>query len=158
MDQPGGMGGVQCRRCLRDQGDGAVRFQARLCSQEPLQIGALHVSHRDVEDAVGLARVVDRDDVRMVEAGGDLGLADEALPERIVIRELWTEDLQRDFAAQPDVLRQVDDRHPATADDAHHAMSCELGSHPRIGHAHPTGEATVSEYAGCPAADIHVQT
>ena len=157
MDQPGGMGGIECRGRLRDQRDGAARFQPRLCSQEPFEIGALDVPHRDVQDAVGLARVVDRDDVRMVEAGGDLGLADEALPERVVIRELWTEDLQRDLAAQPDVLRQVDDRHPATADDAHHAMSGELGSHPRIGHAQSTGVAAVSENAGCPAADTHFQ-
>ncbi len=113
---------------IRD--DGAVRLQSRFAAQQPLEIGALHVPHRDVQDAVGLARVVDRDDVRVVEAGGDLGLADEALPERVIIGELGTEDLQRDLAAQPDVLGQVDDRHPTAADHPHHAMPRELGSRP----------------------------
>ena len=157
MDQPGGMGGIERRGRLRDQGDGAVRFQSRLRSKEPLEIGALDVPHRDVQDAVGLAGVVDRDDVRMVEAGGDLGLADEALPERVVIGELGTEDLQRDLAAQSDVLGQVDDRHPSAADHPDHAMPRELASLPRIGHAQSTGVETVSENAGCSAADTHVQ-
>ena len=91
----------------------------------------------------------------MVEAGGDLGFADESLPERVVVGELGTEHLQRDLAAQPDVLGQVDDRHPAAADHPDHSMSGELGSHPRIGHAQSTGVAAVSENAGCPAADTH---
>ena len=52
--------------------------------EEPGQVAPLHVAHRDVEHAVRLAGVVDRDDVRMLERRGDLRLAEEALAEPLV--------------------------------------------------------------------------
>ena len=42
-----------------------------LLDQRP-EVATLDVAHRDVQMALGLAGVVDRDDVRVVEAGGEL--------------------------------------------------------------------------------------
>ena len=49
---------------------------------------ALDVAHRQVQPAVGLAGVVDRDDVRVLERRCELGLAQEALAEALVQGEL----------------------------------------------------------------------
>ena len=46
--------------------------------------------------AVDLAGVVDRDDVRMLERGGQARLAEEALAERRSSAEVGCEQLQRD--------------------------------------------------------------
>ena len=74
------------------------------------------VAHRDVEDPVGLAGVEDRDDVRVVEAGCELGLAQEPLAESSVVGELGREQLERRASLEADLLGQVDDAHPAPAD------------------------------------------
>src|SRR3712207_8358380 len=55
------------------------------------EVAALHVAHRDVQQAVVLARVVDGDDVRMVDRGGRARLAHEAIAER---SEEQTSELQ----------------------------------------------------------------
>ncbi len=69
MDQPGVVCGVQRRRRLPTISATARPGSSRVSlSQQALEVGALDVPHRDVQDAVGLARVVDRDDVGMVEA------------------------------------------------------------------------------------------
>ena len=47
------------------------RQRAALADQ-PLQARPVHVAHRQVEDAVDLVRVVDRDHVRVVERRGEL--------------------------------------------------------------------------------------
>ena len=58
------------------------RIEPSLCGQALLEVAALHVAHRDVEQVVDLAGLVDRDDVRVVDRGGQLRLAQEALAER----------------------------------------------------------------------------
>jgi hypothetical protein len=56
---------------------------------------ALDVFHRDVRGALVLQVLVHRDDVRVVEGGGDPRLADEALEERMIGRVGDGELLQR---------------------------------------------------------------
>ena len=48
----------------------AMRFVdgVDLATQERLEVGPVHIAHRNEEPAFGLACLVDRDDVRMVEA------------------------------------------------------------------------------------------
>ena len=58
---------------------------------------ALDVRHDVVEEAVGLARVEQRQDVGVLQAGGDLDLADEPLRAQRG-RELGAEHLDRDLA------------------------------------------------------------
>jgi hypothetical protein len=50
-----------------------------LASEPVSQALALDVRHRIIEEAVGLAGVVERENVRMVEPGRDPDLAEEAL-------------------------------------------------------------------------------
>ena len=65
------------------------------------QVAARHVAHRDVQHAVGLARAVDRDDVRIVDRGRGPRLPDEPLPELVVSASAGVDDLQRDRPPQP---------------------------------------------------------
>ena len=53
---------------------------------ELLERAPVEVLHRDVVRVLGLAAVVDRDDVRMVQRGGVLRLAPEPLDELVVVR------------------------------------------------------------------------
>ena len=77
------------------------------------QVGALDVAHRDEEAPVCLAGFVDRDDVRVVERGGELGLGQEPSPEVAVLSQFGGKELQGHLAAEPRVLCQLDDAHPA---------------------------------------------
>jgi hypothetical protein len=52
----------------------------------------------------------------VVEGGGDPRLAQKALAEALVRRQVVGEELERDAPAQPQVLGQVDDAHPAPAE------------------------------------------
>ena len=64
------MGGVEG---LRDLGDDRERLRG-LEPPSPAssaEVGAVDVAHGDVQHAVGLAGFVDRDDVRVVERGGE---------------------------------------------------------------------------------------
>jgi hypothetical protein len=71
---------------------------------------ALDVRHHVVENAPLPARVVERQDVRMAELGGDLDLAQEALGAHLE-RQLGPQHLDGHLAAVLPVRREVDDRH-----------------------------------------------
>ena len=77
---------------------------------------AVHVAHDEVDQAVALADRVDRDDVRMGELGGGLGLAGEALPDVLLEGELGGKHLDGDPALEPLVAGAVDDAHAAPPD------------------------------------------
>ena len=97
--------------------DGHRRGPAR--EDQLLQRAAVEVLHRDVVRALGLAAVVDRDDVRVRQAGGVLRLAAEALDELLVARVTVVEDLDRDVPAELLVLGEVHVGHPAGAELPH---------------------------------------
>ena len=84
--------------------------------QERLEIRAVDIPHRDEEAAVGLAGLVDRDDVRVVEARREPRLAQQSLAEALVVGERFREELERDRPLEPNVARAVDVAH-ATAPD-----------------------------------------
>jgi hypothetical protein len=76
---------------------------------------ALHVGHHEVEQTVGVARIVDRQDVGVGEASRDLDLAQEAVgPDSC--RQIGVQDLEGDLAMVFEVLGQIDPGHPAHAD------------------------------------------
>jgi hypothetical protein len=102
-----------------------------------LEAAPLDDLHRDVVGAFRLAAVVHRDDVRMRERRGRLGLAPEALDEEIVVRVTLVQNLDRDPAAEILVLGEVDVRHaarPELADDA--VAAVEEGVDERVGGRH----------------------
>ena len=82
VHEPGGVRGVERVGDLGDDARGPRGLEAALAPQQPVQVGARHVAHDEVEVAVLLARRVDRDDVRVVDRRGQPRLALEALAER----------------------------------------------------------------------------
>ena len=79
------MRGVQGVGNLGQDVCGAGELEGALRLQDSRQIRAVHVPHGDEQNALSLVRVVDRDDVRVVDGRGGPGLPDEAFAERIVL-------------------------------------------------------------------------
>ncbi len=103
------------RHDAHDVGDAEalVRLEARL------QLASLDELHRDVPDACFLAEIVDRHDVRVVEAARRVRLAAKAVDhlDRVLAGELVLADrLQRDDALDHRIVGFVDDAHRAAAD------------------------------------------
>ena len=119
--------GDDVRRAGRVAG-GARR--ARACAGRRLD-----VAHRDVErPVVALARVVDRDDVGVVDRRRGARLADEAIAEVGVLGELRGDELQRDRAIEVELERSIDHPHAAAARDPQDAVAGELVSLVQAGH------------------------
>ena len=116
MDEPGGVRGIQRAGHLLQDRHRGVRRQVTLAADHPLQIAAGDVAHGEVEHAVDLAGVIDRDDVGMLEAGGEDRLLQEALPELGVRAPIGLEQLERDVSPQGGLNRPVDGAHAAAAD------------------------------------------
>ena len=123
VDDAGGVGGVERFGDLAEQGDRPRRRQRPLAVDQPAQVAALDQAHRDDQLAVDLARVVDRHHRRVVEAGGEAGLAQEALAEAVAVGQLAGDHLQRHRAFEAEVRRPVDDAHPAPRDQRVEAVA-----------------------------------
>ena len=85
---------------LRNQLGHLVEGQALAGFHHLLQRASLEELHRDVGDAVLLADVVDRDDVRMVQPAGGFRLAQKTFADFLerLGRQRRVERLDRDFA------------------------------------------------------------
>ena len=77
---------------------------------------ALHVAHDEEDEAARLADAMDRDDVRVREAGRRARLAQESLARLGGAREVRRQDLDGDVAIELHVAREVDDAHAAAAE------------------------------------------
>ena len=77
---------------------------------------ALHVAHDEEDEAARLADAMDRDDVRVREAGRRARLAQEPLARRVGAREVRRQHLDGDVAVELHVAREVDDPHAAAAE------------------------------------------
>ena len=101
----------------RDRREGRQRLLSTKCVGRDLigQRGTRDEAHRQEQPAPILARIVDVDDVRVLERGHVLPLLAEALGERLV--SAVVEHLQRDGTPQLHLLCPVDDCHAADADD-----------------------------------------
>jgi len=107
---------LEPRARLDREGDCLRRSEAPLAREHDVERLALDALHHDVGAPVLLAGVVDARDVRVREACGDAGLADEALAEALVGREVVGQELDRDRAVELAVVAAVDDGHPAMAE------------------------------------------
>ena len=92
-------------------------FERQRAAREPVgERLAFEVLHDQVVDAVLLADVVERADVRMAERGDRLRLALEAEAELRVAGEVRRQHLDRDGAVEARVARAVDLAHAARAE------------------------------------------
>ncbi len=117
MDESRFMGRIKGTRHLGHDPGRARRFQLALARDHAGQVHPVHEAHGDVQHAIGLARVVQGDDVGVVERAGGPRLAQEALAELGFARDLGGDDLEGRLAAKADVLSAIDDPHAAAADD-----------------------------------------
>ena len=115
VDDAGGVGLGQALGGL----DGDIEQplgRQRLAGGDELAQGlSLDQLHGDVEGAVGLADVVDGQDVGMIQGRGRAGLLLEALAAIGIRRDGGGQDLDRDLAPELRVPRPVDLAHPARA-------------------------------------------
>ena len=95
---------------------------------------ALDVSHRQEGDAVGLADVVDLAEIRVVEPGGGLGLAEEPLAGLGPDGLLRVGDLQRHVALEMGIVGQIDRPHPTPAERPEHLVAADRAGQPLVGH------------------------
>ena len=122
MDDALAMGVVERGGDFPREPQGLVHRELLLALQARAQRFAGDVGHDVVEQAVGLARVDQPEDVRVLEVGGDLDLAEEALAAEHG-GELGVEDLDGDLAAVLEVLGEVDGGHAALAQLAQDAIA-----------------------------------
>ena len=133
MHQPQSVTRVERIGHRADDRDRTPWLEPPLLGEQRPQVGALDVAHGQVEEPVRLAGVVDVDDVRVVEAGRQLRLAQEPLPETLVPGQLGRQQLQRHPALQPQLLGQVHDPHPPTADHRLDPVAGHVGTRAEIG-------------------------
>jgi hypothetical protein len=86
-------------------------------ADQRLQARPVHVAHRQVEDAVDLVRVVDRDHVRVVERRGELRFAEKPGPEVGLVGEGGRDHLQCDTPLEPRVPSEEDRTHAALSEN-----------------------------------------
>ena len=82
---------------------------------QPGRVGALDVVHRDPELTVEFTTIVDADDVRVPQRGGEIGLPVEPFAKLAVRGDGLGEDFDHIAARQPGMQSQIDLGHPAGA-------------------------------------------
>jgi len=104
----------------------ASGVQRSFAAEQRRQIASLDVPHREVEPAVDVAGVVDRDGVRVLERRCELDLAQEPLAEPSVESQPRGDELERHRPLHPAVIRAVDDSHAAFADQLFEPVADEV--------------------------------
>jgi hypothetical protein len=117
---------------LAADGERPTRLQRPFLLQQRPQLAALGVAHDEVELAVDLPGVVDRNHVRMLQRSGELGLDQEAPAKARVCGERGRDQLDRDVALQAGVVCAVDHAHPTATDECLDPIPEELGPDPRV--------------------------
>jgi hypothetical protein len=118
MDEAARMRGVEGRRHLGHDRRGVGRIERPLRAQHAAEVAAADQVHRHEEESLILARVVDRDDVRVADGDRDPRLLREAPAETRVLGEIGRDHLQGHDVIERQVRGPVDDSHPALAGHA----------------------------------------
>ena len=132
VHEAGAVDRVQRGAGLRDDIGRLGRVERAAAADERAQVVAGDEAHRDVGDAVVLARRVHRDHVRMLDARRGARLAQEPLADVVVVEQLRRDHLQRDDPLELELDRAVDHAHPAATDQrldpvaGHHRAGREL--------------------------------
>ena len=129
VHEPSSVGRVERLGDLADKGERSPGRKRPLLLEDGAQIAAVHVAGGEVELAAAcLAGRVDREDAGMIERGCKARLAQEALAEGAIIRELGRDQLQRDVPVERELGCAVDDPHAAAPDDTVDPVAGQLGS------------------------------
>ena len=128
VHETAGVCGVERCGDLRADGDRPSRLERALRSEQRAKIDAVHEPHREIDTAVDVTCVVDRDDVRVLQRHHELRLARESLAEAIVARQGRRDELERDRSLQAQVVRPVHDAHPTAADQLLDPVPEEVGA------------------------------
>jgi hypothetical protein len=116
---------LERRADLPDDPQRATQRQRALAREHRLQVAPVDTGHRDVEEIALFAGVVDGEDARVVERGGELGFAQEPLAE-VRLPQSGGEQLQRRRPTEPHVLGSVDDARSAAPERLDDAVAAEL--------------------------------
>ena len=103
--------------------DRTDRIERRLLADHLLERAAGQVLHHDVVGVVVGPAVIHADDVGVLQAGGGLGLAAEALDESRILGETAVQQLQRDLASELLILGEEDIGHAARPEAGDHAVA-----------------------------------
>jgi hypothetical protein len=126
VHQAVGVRGVQRPGGLADHRHGAGGVHRPLLGQHRGDVAAGHQAHVEEQPAVDLAEAVDGHDVRLVQPGGQVRLAAEALAVARVGGEVLGEDLERDHAVVLGVERAIDLAHAAATQQGLDPIGAEL--------------------------------
>ena len=113
MDDPVPVGEAEGFEHLERVRDRVADRKRTAGEDELFEAAPLDDFHGDVVRALGLAAVVDRDDVGMGKRRGRLRLAPKTFDEELVVGIAVVQNLDRDAPAEILVLREVDVRHAA---------------------------------------------
>ena len=133
VHEPCGVGGIESVGDLLDQIECAHGLESAFVAEQLAEIGALDVSHREVEGSTLLAGSESGDDMGVVEARRELGLAQEAAAEAFVPRQLRREQLQRDAPSRSRFRREVNRAHRPFAEERLHAKAGEESARANVG-------------------------
>ena len=129
MDDAGVMRGGE-RAGHADAGVDHFAQRHRAARDALAEVLALDELHGHEVDAVGIADLVDRDDVRVVERRRRARLALETAHALLVLGEAHRQQFQRRLAVQRDVLGEINLAHATRADEPFHAvMRQRFGMH-----------------------------
>ena len=102
--------------------------ERRAVPQQRLQVDPIDIAHRDKQPPVGLARVIDRDHVWVIQARRQPRLPQQPLAEALVQREALRQHLQRDRAPEPGIAREIHLAHAAAPDPGSHLVDPDRGA------------------------------
>ena len=115
VDDAVAVGVVECARHLLGDYDRVLDAQLLLSVQSFPERLPLHMRHDVEEESIRLARIEERQDVRVLQIGRRLDLGQEALGTDHR-GQFGLQDLEGHFAVVLDILGQVDGRHAAFAE------------------------------------------
>ncbi len=92
----------------------------------PLQVGALDVLHHHIMATFVLAKIVDGDDVGMVQRSRGLSLTAEAPGQCRIDLDMVADELDRDIAIHLELTAHIDSGHTALTNFLHNAVAAQI--------------------------------
>ena len=91
----------------------------KVVAQQARSVGAVDVIHGNPQPALTLAAIVDFNDVRVPQLGGEVGFASEPFKKFRVGRHVGPQHFEGVKPGQPGMLRELHLTHPSGTEQAH---------------------------------------